>query len=101
MVNRRRLLTGLIAAPSIVAIDSLMPLRGIILNTRASVWVRFPYDPPYSYGLAWIELEHLRADTSRSLAEHAANFARGWTEKGVPIYAETRIATEWEIRQAA
>lgn len=30
-LNRRKLLRGLIAAPSIVAIGSLMPIRGIVM----------------------------------------------------------------------
>lgn len=33
-MDRRSLLRGLVAAPAIVAIDSLMPIRGIIMPVR-------------------------------------------------------------------
>ncbi len=57
IITRRsflRVLTGIIAAPAIIQVSSLMPLRGealigdgIALKTIPHPWMEFPWDDPH------------------------------------------------------
>jgi len=47
LLSRRKILTGLVAAPVIVAADSLMPLRGRILSAADLV--------VYPFTVSWVE----------------------------------------------
>lgn len=76
MIERRALLRGLFAAPAIVAVGSLMPLRGVLLEPKAN-WVSLPITPrlfviePPPLLRIVIDNERYRAELNRMI-EHIA-----------------------------
>lgn len=42
MISRRFFLHGLIAAPAVVAVESLMPLRGLVMPQRVLIRTQLP-----------------------------------------------------------
>lgn len=89
IIERRALLRGLFAAPAIVAVGSLMPLRGVKLITphmivdelveeylaemrQSSIGYHFKYKEPPPLRLIIIESERYRATIDRMI-EHVAH----------------------------
>lgn len=58
MIERRALLRGLFAMPAIVAVSSLMPIRGIIMPTRRRLEIELLVEGLKRDGI-WEKIEHL------------------------------------------
>lgn len=55
MLDRRSLLRGLVAAPAVVAIGSLMPIRGVIMTVRGALAFEVIVRPDGGFHTEWLK----------------------------------------------